>query len=193
MYEIAYIMAHKKQPIMYKILNIILIGINRRPLLILLNLVTFLFSFYCLKQLIGFLHGYSVSVEIDTVDEMNDVLNGIAGVLIAFGVLLESRHIIIKMAKGDSKPVDEFLNEVAEHNGLGLLLVGLFMEIITLMIELPNTIIDTSGLEIYLFYGCFFLIGISMLVELDFIKDYIKSYFVPVEKLLKNNHPNEKK
>ena len=63
-----------------------------------------------------------------------------------------------------------------------LLLIGLFMEIITLLIEAPKTIINTSGLEIYLFGFCFLLVIFSMLVEIDFVKDYIKSYFKQMKK-----------
>jgi hypothetical protein len=65
---------------------------------------------------------------------------------------------------------------------MGLLLLGLFMEIVTLMIYVPNKLIDTSGVELYLFYSCFFFLIISMLVELDLIKDYIKTYFWKNEK-----------
>ncbi len=161
----------------YKLLNFLLNTINKRPSLILINAITFMFSFYCLKSLLGFLHGYTSDVDPELHEQMNDTLNGIAGVLVALGVLLESRIIIQQMTKITLQLHDGHLNEVAEHNGLGLLLIGLFMEIITFLIDIPSSIFDSSGLEIYLFYTCFGFIALSMIVELDFIKDYIKSYF----------------
>ena len=146
-----------------------------------LNVITFTFSFYCLKGLLQFMHVFS-SMSEQEVDQMSETLNGIAGVLVAIGVLMEERETIQKMAKLNVRPVDEYLNEIAHHNGLGLLLIGLFMEIITLLIEAPKTIINTSGFEIYLFGFCFLLVIFSMLVEIDFVKDYIKSYFKQMKK-----------
>jgi hypothetical protein len=113
----------------------------------------------------------------DTIDQMSDTLNSVAGLLVALGVLMECRITIQKMTKTVNNELEEYLNEIAEHNGMGLLLIGLFMEIATLIIYVPNTLIDTSGIEIYLFYSCFLFIIISMLVELDLIKDYFISYF----------------
>jgi hypothetical protein len=113
----------------------------------------------------------------DAIEEMSDTLNSVAGLLVALGVLMECRATIQKMTKTKSNELEEYLNEVAEHNGIGLLLIGLFMEIATLMIYVPNKLIDTTGIEKYLFYSCFLFIIISMLVQIDLIKDYTISYF----------------
>lgn len=123
-------------------------------------------------------------METEVIDQMSDTLNSVAGVLVALGVLMESRVTIQKMIKAKIKNehLQEYINEIAEHNGMGLLLLGLFMEIVTLVIYVPNKLIDTSGVELYLFYSCFFFLIISMLVELDLIKDYIKTYFWKNEK-----------
>lgn len=123
-------------------------------------------------------------METEVIDQMSDTLNSVAGVLVALGVLMESRVTIQKMIKAKIKNehLQEYINEIAEHNGMGLLLLGLFMEIVTLVIYVPNRLIDTSGVELYLFYSCFFFLIISMLVELDLIKDYIKTYFWKNEK-----------
>ena len=160
----------------YKSVNVLLSLITKRFVFIVIIIVTFTFSFYCLKGLFQFMHGFS-SMSEQEIDQMSETLNGIAGVLVAIGVLLEERETIQKMANIAVKPIDEHLNEVAHHNGLGLLLLGLFMEIITLLIEAPKTIINTEGFEIYLFGFCFLLVIFSMMIEIDFVKDYVKSYF----------------
>ena len=165
----------------YKIVNLILSFITKRIVFMSLNIITFVFSFYCLKGLFQFMHVFS-SMSEQEIDQMSETLNGIAGVLVAIGVLLEERETIQKMANISTRPIDTHLNEVAHHNGLGLLLIGLFMEIITLLIEAPKTIINTSGVEIYLFGFCFLLVIFSMLIEIDFIKDYTKSYFKKASK-----------
>lgn len=160
----------------YKILNVLLSFIIRPWVFILLNAGTFIFSFYCLKALFSFIHFFSATTAAET-EDMSETLNGIAGVLVAIGVLLEERETIQKMSGITPSAADEYLNEVAHHNGLGLLLIGLFMEIVTLMIGSPKAVINTSGIEVYLFIFCFLLVVFSMLVELDLIKDYVKTYF----------------
>lgn len=122
------------------------------------------------------MHFFS-SMPATDIEDMSETLNGIAGTLVAMGVLLEERGTIQKMAGVNPRPVDEYLNEVAHHNGLGLLLIGLFMEIVTLLIDSPKSVVNTDGIEIYLFGFCFLLVVLSMFVEIDFLKDYTRSYF----------------
>jgi hypothetical protein len=163
----------------YKLLNFTLNGIITRFSFIVINLLTFIFTIYCMIYLSGFVKIYDKGMNPDAIDQMSDTLNSVAGVLVALGVLMECRMTIQKMTKKKIKDVhiEEYLNEVAEHNGIGLLLLGLFMEIVTLMIYVPNKLIDTSGIELYLFYSCFFFLIVSMLVEIDLMKDYFKTYF----------------
>lgn len=166
----------------YRLLNLTLNGIIARFSFILINLLTFIFSIYCLIYLFGFVKIYDKSMNPEIIDQMSDTLNSVAGVLVALGVLMECRATIQKITKTKNNSLQEHLNEVAEHNGIGLLLLGLFMEIATALIYVPNKLIDTSGIELYLFYSCFLFIFVSMLVEIDLIKDYIKTYFGKNEK-----------
>lgn len=167
----------------YKLLNITLNAITSRISFIIMNLLAFVFTIYCLIYLYGFVQTYN-TLNADLIEQMSDTLNGVAGILVALGVLMECRVTIQKMTKAKTEEVDEYLNEVAEHNGIGLLLLGLFMEIVTLMIYVPNNLLDTSGIEKYLFYSCFVFLVLSMFVELDLIKDFGKTYF--------KNYKNEK-
>lgn len=172
----------------YKILNWTLNLITKRFSFIIINLLTFIFSIYCLIYLFSFVKTYNV-MNTEVIDSMSDTLNSVAGMLVALGVLMECRATIQKIAKTKTVELDEYLNEVAEHNGIGLLLLGLFMEIVTLMIYVPNQLFDTTGIEIYLFDSCFLFIVIAMLVELDLIKDYFLTYFIKP----KHTHKNEEK
>lgn len=114
----------------------------------------------------------------EQVEDMEMIVDGYAGYLVAIGVYLESKIIFAKLAQVNSKDhLVEFLNEVAETNGAGLLLVGLFLEIITLAIRIPSRILDTNGMEKYLFITCFVLSLLNIPILLDLISDYIKSYF----------------
>jgi hypothetical protein len=113
----------------------------------------------------------------EEIDHMNEILDGIAGVFVAIGVFMEERETILKISKANTRHLDEYLNEIAHHNGMGLLLIGLFMELISLVIESPKNVIDASGIEKYLYVVGFVLILFAVLIILDFIKDYVKTYF----------------
>lgn len=160
----------------YKLVSLMLRFIVRRSVFILLNVVTLVFSLYCLKGMSGFIHFFS-KMSPEEIDHMNEILDGIAGVFVAIGVLMEERETILKISGAKPRSNDEYLNEVAHHNGMGLLLIGLFMELISLMIESPKNIVNTSGIEMYLYIIGFIVIVIAALIKVDFIKDYIKTYF----------------
>jgi hypothetical protein len=68
------------------------------------------------------------------------------------------------------------LNEIAHHNGMGLLLVGLFMEIGTALTGLPKRVFDFSGLERGIFGVCFALSLGAGIIMLDFVKDFGRTY-----------------
>ena len=159
-----------------KIVNGMLLWIVRRSVFISLNLVTLVFTIYCLKGMWGFIHFLS-DMNQEEIDGMNEILDGIAGIFVAIGVLMEERETILKISGATLKPNDGYLNEVAHHNGMGLLLIGLFMELISLMIESPKNIVNTSGIEKYLYMLGFAVIFFAALIKIDFIKDYVKTYF----------------
>lgn len=117
----------------------------------------------------------------DHIQDMEHVIDGIAGMLVAGGVFFESREPLRNMAlrkKHETLPIEGMVNEVAHHNGMGLLLVGLFMEIGTAFIGLPKRVIDTSGLETAVFGLCLFFTVVAVIILVDFVKDFARSYFI---------------
>ena len=165
----------------YKLLNISLNQLIGRTSFILMNLLMFVYSIYAMIYLFDFVSQYNHTSDEKIIEEVNKTLNGIAGILVALGVVMECRKTIMEMIDKPITQMQEYLNEVAEYNGIGLLIIGLFMEIATAAIETPNAILNTKGIEVYLFWLCFGLIAIAMVVEIDFIKDYIKSFFIKVK------------
>ncbi len=152
-------------------------GIIGRWFFILMNLIAIAFDVYCIRFMIEVMMRGGDHATDHGFEEINVTLNGIGGVLIALGVLMESRITIMKMTE---KPIDDLqhhLNESAEYCGMGLLLIGLFVEIFAVFIEVPNAVVNTKGIEIYLYSCCIFLIIISLIIEYAYIKDTIKSYF----------------
>src|ERR1700744_1500320 len=103
---------------MYKFINFLLKIITKRASLITINIFTFVFSIYCLRYLFDFVYNGS-NPSPKEIEEVSDIVNSIAGVLVAFGVLLESRETIHKMTRTKSSHLERYLNLVAEHNGMG--------------------------------------------------------------------------
>lgn len=116
----------------------------------------------------------------EAVEDLERLIDGIAGVLVAAGVFLESRETLRKMAlhhTGETDPLQLRLNEVAHHNGMGLLLVGLFMEIGTALVGLPERFVNMRAAEGPVFAGCLVLTVIALAIIFDFVKDYVRTYW----------------
>lgn len=110
--------------------------------------------------------------------EMEGIIDGLAGILVAVGVFFESRDTIRKMATTDYQetPVEHRLNEVAHQNGAGILLIGLLMEIGTLLIGLPKRVMDTKRFEREIYIVCLICTVLTLVILYDFVKDYVLTY-----------------
>lgn len=152
-------------------------GLIGRWFFALMNIIAVVFNVYCVKFMIQKMMQGDDHQGAHGSDEMNILLNGNAGILIALGVLMESRITIMKMTGKKITDLQHYLNESAEYSGMGILVLGLFVEIFTVMIEAPNEVVNTQGLEIYLYSCCILLILISLSVEAVYVKDTIMTYF----------------
>lgn len=154
--------------------SILLRGFVSRPSMILINTVGMLFCLYCFSAILPMLlHGYNK----EDLEAMLKTLNGIAGMFVALGVLYEERETILHIAKATPKNRDQYLNIVAHEDGLGLLVIGLFMEILTISVEIPNRILDTSNVEYGLIVACCLMVLGAVTIQFDLAKDYVKTYF----------------
>lgn len=79
--------------------------------------------------------------------ELIEVIEGLAVVLIGYGVALEERESFREMAgligQGD-EVFEQALDKMAHHAGVWLVVLGLFSEVAIKLVEFPNTIVDTS-------------------------------------------------
>jgi hypothetical protein len=132
-----------------------------------------------LEQLYSLRTGWATHPGHEALQEMEGLIDGLAGILVAGGVFFESRETLRNMAlrkKEEADPVQIALNQVAHHNGMGMLLVGLFMEIGTALTGLPKRVFDISGLERGIFGVCFALSLGALIIMLDFVKDFARTY-----------------
>jgi hypothetical protein len=168
-----------------RLLQRLFLFLTSRPVLIVSVLCLFIGFFPMLHEQWRFLVAFwSAQPSTDAIDEMEGVIDGIGGILVAAGVFLEERSTLRAMAfHGKTNPeasshTQEYLNEIAHQNGMGILLVGLFMEIGTLLLRFPNSLLDTNQREKYIFAVCLLLSLVSLFILFDFLKDYIKTYFL---------------
>jgi hypothetical protein len=112
----------------------------------------------------------------EEVHSVTTTLNGIAGMFVALGVLYEERADILKLTNAVETHREHYLNHVAHSDGMGLLVLGLFIEILTISIEIPNKILDTSHVETGLLIASFIMVVIAVIIQLGLTKDFIKTY-----------------
>jgi hypothetical protein len=102
---------------------------------------------------------------------LENVATGIGTILIAYGVLCEERDALLRIVRvypaGES-PLQSQIDEVCHHNGLGLLLLGLLIEVPVQLIAIPNDVLNTAGLEPPLFGLSLLFTALALVVLVRF-------------------------
>jgi hypothetical protein len=126
------------------------------------------------------------SSEAAALQEAEGIVDGLAGVLVAAGVFLESRDTLRRIAFVNPPPMDTVearVSEISAQNGMGILMVGLLMEVGTLLIGLPKRVVDTHGFERAIFGACALLSVVTLVILYDFVVDAILTYRMKREAL----------
>lgn len=162
-----------------RVLNRIFLLITSREVLLLLAIALALLSVPMILEQWRFVREYDPTLT-HMLHEVEGIVDGLAGILVAAGVFIESRDTIRKLAsESHAEEVDKIelrLNEVAHQNGIGILIVGLLMEIGTLLIGLPARVLDAKRFERGIFATCGVLSVLAVIILYDFIKDYVLTY-----------------
>jgi len=97
-----------------------------------------------------------------------EVISGLGVILIGWGVALEERHKLREIFGliGEREAREEAIDEACHRFGLGLLLFGLFAEIMVEAVRIPDDIINTSGIEKSVLAAAVALLGIGALLLL---------------------------
>jgi len=97
-----------------------------------------------------------------------EVISGLGVILIGWGVALEERHKLREIFGliGEREAREEAIDEACHRFGLGLLLFGLFAEIMVEAVRIPDDIINTSGIEKFVLAAAVALLGIGALLLL---------------------------
>lgn len=161
-----------------KLLARLFLAITSREMFIALGLGLAALSVPMMMEQWRFIRDYAPGMASETLHEMEGIVDGLAGILVAAGVFMESRDTIRKMATSDYRetPVEHRLNEVAHQNGAGILLIGLLMEIGTLLIGLPTRVMNTKRFEREIYIACLVCTVVTLIILYDFVKDYLLTY-----------------
>jgi hypothetical protein len=166
-----------------RLLNTLFLALSTRPVMILTGLlllgVTFILG---IEQWHFAVQYWGIHPDDHTIEEIEEAIDGLGLVYVAIGVYLEERETLRHLAHrhtdhhSEESPREQYLNEVAHQNGMGLLLMGLFMEVAMLALKLPDRIVYTHGLEAHCVAACIVMSGICVIILIDFLKDYAKTY-----------------
>jgi hypothetical protein len=161
-----------------KVLARLFLAITSREMFIALGVFLGVLSVPMMMEQWRFIREYKPGMTHEMLHEMEGIIDGLAGILVAAGVFMESRDTIRKMAMTDYREttVEHRLNEVAHQNGAGILMIGLLMEIGTLLIGLPRRVLNTQRFEREIYVACLICTGLSLIILYDFVKDYLLTY-----------------
>ena len=159
---------------MFNLVKLLIKSIISRFAILFINVLGILYCIHILMGLTPMLMHYTP----DMLEKIVSGPEGIATIFVALGVFYECREDIMeKILKCKLRSYDHYLNVVAFEDGIGLLVIGLFMEIVTISIKTPNDILDTRSVEYVLLVICMILVAISIFIQFDLFKDYFKTYF----------------
>jgi hypothetical protein len=117
--------------------------------------------------------------DVASLHEAEGIVDGLAGVLVAAGVFLESRDTLRRIAFPAAPPIDNVetrISEISAQNGMGILMVGLLLEVATLLIGLPQRVVDTHGIVRIIFGACALLSVVTLVILYDFVVDALLTY-----------------
>lgn len=121
---------------------------------------------------------------IDDANELEDMSDGLATILIGYGVAIEERETLMEffgLYPQDFDDGQEAVDHLCHWYGLLYLILGLFMEIGVQLIKIPNRMINTIGLE-----GLIFSVNIVFMVLVVFL---LLKHNVLLIDPVKNRHP----
>lgn len=108
---------------------------------------------------------------INNIIELEGICDASATILIAYGVVLEERASLMKILGIPPKVLDDHIDHLCHDLGVELLVIGLLMEVVVQLIRIPNEIVNTDGIEWFIFLsGAIFAFLSSYLIIVNCFK-----------------------
>ncbi len=122
-----------------------MLGLMSRYGMIGFNLIVFVVSIFSALNLIKLFIDPANNIK-----EIDDILNAIATIFVAYGVALEERETIFRIfgsVKTAICTVEERLNHLAHDYGLMFLVTALFVEVTSEIVKIPGIILKMPYIE----------------------------------------------
>jgi hypothetical protein len=101
-------------------------------------------------------------------NQIEEILDGMGAIFVAYGVALEERDTLMKFFKLYPQYLNDKENatdQLCHFHGLCILLLGLFMEVSVELVKIPNAIFNTEGIEGLIFgIGLIFCVAAVMIL-----------------------------
>lgn len=138
--------------------------LTHRVTLAFFNILLTVILFITLRDSFSFVRDLSHNVE-----AIEDLLEGIATIFVAYGVALEERDTLMKVFKlypAFESPAQAATDKLCHFYGLSYLLIGLFMEVIIETVKLPYRFFHTPVAEETIFIVGFLFCGAAIILLL---------------------------
>jgi len=145
--------------------RLLLIVTGRVPLC-LINLIILLSGINSIMDMVPLISNLN-----NDVSQLENIAEGYATILIAYGVAAEERASIMHffgLYPDNFTVVQDAVDKICHNYGLALLLLGLFVELCEELVKLPDSIINTSDIESLMFYLAVVLMAITTVTVLRF-------------------------
>ncbi|SJZ31791.1 hypothetical protein SAMN02745126_00258 [Enhydrobacter aerosaccus] len=105
-------------------------------------------------------------------DELVNIMTTVSSIMIGWGVALEEREVIRRVAGMKGRPDEKaqaLIDSQCHSFGVAQLVLGLFSDIPVAMISLPDRIINATGIEYELLWMSVALIAVAAVVQIRHI------------------------
>jgi hypothetical protein len=105
-------------------------------------------------------------------EELVNVMTTISSIMIGWGVALEEREVLRRVAGrkgGPDEARQALIDDQCHVFGVAQLMLGLFADIPMAVIALPDRIINATGVEYELLWGAIGLIGLAACIQVRHI------------------------
>lgn len=155
---------------------------SRKWFFILLNFITIFFSLSEVRYMIyEILFGHT-PIEANGMIVLNNQFKSIAFVLLSVSIIMNSHRTILRLNGTVMDKLQISLCEISENHGFGIVISGLFISIIIMIIELPDFLFRSGGREAFLYSMALFMVLVSVIISMDLIIAYIRTYFRNLER-----------
>lgn len=154
---------------MIQLLKIIAAVSVSRTGLFVINLILLVLTVFLLYDTIVIVRGH-----MGTISQIDDLTDNIATIMVAFGVLIEERHEVLKLIGSTSHAVPEDnLSDISLRYGVYFIIVGLFIEVFVEAMKIPIRFFEGGLLEETLIAGSILLSGSGLVASALFARDLL--------------------